>query len=843
MEKEEQQNMQNLLNLTRDKRHKHTLKSDDESGEGKSKSKMSKSRKSRSKITSQFLEENMRIFKESGLGKDAKPPDHKREVSETAKRKNISQKPLYDLTEEELQLVEKEKQKKLEEKERMKEAVRMKNEARKRVKTDMKVSINDLGSTKNYKTLSSTEEVHNFVEKYGIAKYSKMIQVEKERLKHLGNARQQSNLDNKINAIVLQKKKKKSRMRFDVFNSAAVLLKPEVDASEKQILAKNNFLSSKNKVKLMMATDQFLDFNEFEPEKKGQYSQPLNPMHKKKTRSVPRREGLKDSLPPILEVLQADEADHKDSTKPKAKNREPSPELREVRPVKQEINGRIDKKTTSLQGRLKNVISKQNHFKNRGPRRKDYEEFLKKKQNNQEEDDEEVSAPFTNEQYSVGLVKPSSLSNEGASHKSTFENKMYSKQGAKLAGSADKQKHKKTRSKEVSTAYDRETLFNKLDPIFQKYNNGQIETLNHQANIKDRVREVTTDVNKKEVEQFINQDYYSLIQSKKIGRTKQKEVFYCNKINPIDDKSLPMLLKDETESGQEYFKFENDPHSHLRDQISQYSENYVRDRYFFQKNNKPFLLDAYKTGHRNQNSAPGIIKQATFETSSLLSKESSGEIFTQKDILELPKLSHTGTKVRPERERVSKEELKIRAKLARMEYKIKDLKQDFNQKHRKLNKFVVLKKDSEGRFTKVAKKRAKIKKYLKQQEANKREGKAEVVFAEDKLDEIEIEMKKQAAIREKKAKLEALKKSKMLKAQKLTINQLKKLQKHINHKTYATKKRVWEGNGLYFCIYRCEREIKERDLKTYFKKFDANQIFVKKKMDDYKVVKSDDEKD
>ena len=54
-------------------------------------------------------------------------------------------------------------------------------------------------------------------------------------------------------------------MSHNVFNNATVLIKPEIDASEKQILEKNNFLTAGNKVKLMMATENYIRFNEFKP--------------------------------------------------------------------------------------------------------------------------------------------------------------------------------------------------------------------------------------------------------------------------------------------------------------------------------------------------------------------------------------------------------------------------------------------------------------------------------------------------------------------------------------------------------------------------------------------------
>jgi hypothetical protein len=72
-------------------------------------------------------------------------------------------------------------------------------------------------------------------------------------------------------------------------------------------------------------------------------------------------------------------------------------------------------------------------------------------------------------------------------------------------------------------------------------------------------------------------------------------VFYCNKISPPLEQSNPITVKDEEEIGQEYFKFEVDPHEHLKSANAQYSENYIADRYYIQKNNREFMSDHQKS--------------------------------------------------------------------------------------------------------------------------------------------------------------------------------------------------------------------------------------------------------
>ena len=54
-------------------------------------------------------------------------------------------------------------------------------------------------------------------------------------------------------------------MIHGAFNSATVLLKPEVDASKRQILLRNNFLTAGNKVKLMIAAENKIKFEDFKP--------------------------------------------------------------------------------------------------------------------------------------------------------------------------------------------------------------------------------------------------------------------------------------------------------------------------------------------------------------------------------------------------------------------------------------------------------------------------------------------------------------------------------------------------------------------------------------------------
>lgn len=87
-------------------------------------------------------------------------------------------------------------------------------------------------------------------------------------------------------------------MKFDVFNNANVLIRPEVDASAKEILARNNFVSSANKVKLMIISDKNLELEEFVPEKKGHLSSFQLPLVQKnnKIRSASKVNNQEDIL-------------------------------------------------------------------------------------------------------------------------------------------------------------------------------------------------------------------------------------------------------------------------------------------------------------------------------------------------------------------------------------------------------------------------------------------------------------------------------------------------------------------------------------------------------------------
>ena len=59
------------------------------------------------------------------------------------------------------------------------------------------------------------------------------------------------------------------------------------------------------------------------------------------------------------------------------------------------------------------------------------------------------------------------------------------------------------------------------------------------------------------------------------------------------------MIRNEDESGQEYFKFEDDPHKEMKDQIAQYSENYTKDRYYVYHQTKEFLFNDYNKGKCN----------------------------------------------------------------------------------------------------------------------------------------------------------------------------------------------------------------------------------------------------
>ena len=75
------------------------------------------------------------------------------------------------------------------------------------------------------------------------------------------------------------------------------------------------------------------------------------------------------------------------------------------------------------------------------------------------------------------------------------------------------------------------------------------------------------------------------------------------------------------------------------------------------------------------------------------------ELFTAKDLLDLPKLSHNGTNVRLFRDKVTKEDLLFMKKDKEMKKHIQEIQDKFDQSnsssliildHRKLKKFTVL---------------------------------------------------------------------------------------------------------------------------------------------------------
>ena len=65
-------------------------------------------------------------------------------------------------------------------------------------------------------------------------------------------------------------------MSHNLFNNATTLIKPEIDASDKQILERNNFLTAGNKVKLMLVSEGNIYFDDFKPKRRGELSGNVN---------------------------------------------------------------------------------------------------------------------------------------------------------------------------------------------------------------------------------------------------------------------------------------------------------------------------------------------------------------------------------------------------------------------------------------------------------------------------------------------------------------------------------------------------------------------------------------
>lgn len=90
-------------------------------------------------------------------------------------------------------------------------------------------------------------------------------------------------LANGANNVTKKKIKKHSEsadlsrsMKFNMFNNATTLIKPEFDASEKQVLSKNDFITGHNKLKLMMVAEQYFEFEQFKPKHHGKMSSTQN---------------------------------------------------------------------------------------------------------------------------------------------------------------------------------------------------------------------------------------------------------------------------------------------------------------------------------------------------------------------------------------------------------------------------------------------------------------------------------------------------------------------------------------------------------------------------------------
>ena len=64
-------------------------------------------------------------------------------------------------------------------------------------------------------------------------------------------------------------------------------------------------------------------------------------------------------------------------------------------------------------------------------------------------------------------------------------------------------KKQKVHTKSVSTINDNKNLFTSLNPITQSWKEGEYKTLNCQSNINDRIKEITTEINSKDIEKFM----------------------------------------------------------------------------------------------------------------------------------------------------------------------------------------------------------------------------------------------------------------------------------------------------------------------------------------------------
>jgi hypothetical protein len=89
-------------------------------------------------------------------------------------------------------------------------------------------------------------------------------------------------------------------MKFNAFNNANTLIRPEVDSSERQVLARNGFLTKKNKVKLMMAAEEYLEFNEFKPKEHGKHSKAENFIIQTNKNRHTQSHNLSPALNPLL---------------------------------------------------------------------------------------------------------------------------------------------------------------------------------------------------------------------------------------------------------------------------------------------------------------------------------------------------------------------------------------------------------------------------------------------------------------------------------------------------------------------------------------------------------------
>mmetsp|Transcript_30157 Transcript_30157/g.34519 ORF Transcript_30157/g.34519 Transcript_30157/m.34519 type:complete len:130 (-) Transcript_30157:433-822(-) len=116
-----------------------------------------------------------------------------------------------------------------------------KKELKRHLKHDERIHVNELIGTDNFKAMGETKDVHEYIDKHGLVKYSQKVKEDKQRNQEMQLCKPPL-ATQKVTDLTEGKtdelKPKRSHMKFEAFDSAVVLIKPELDASKRQILLK-----------------------------------------------------------------------------------------------------------------------------------------------------------------------------------------------------------------------------------------------------------------------------------------------------------------------------------------------------------------------------------------------------------------------------------------------------------------------------------------------------------------------------------------------------------------------------------------------------------------------------